>query len=110
MISAGASAGLTSAKTLMDDLPEIKPTMLVSVPAVYNRVYDGLQKMMAAKGGITKTIFDRALVNEKKRAELAAEGRTSQWVEIQHGIYDKLFFSKVRAGFGGHKERTESTR
>ncbi len=101
MIKAGASAGLTSAKTLMDDLPEIKPTMLVSVPAVYNRVYDGLQKMMAAKGGITKTIFDRALANEKKRAELAAEGKTSQWVEMQHGIYDKLVFSKVRAGFGG---------
>ncbi len=101
VIGAGASAGLTSARTLMDDLPEIRPTILVSVPAVYNRVYDGLQKMMAAKGGITKTIFDRALANEKKRAELAAQGRTTRWVELQHGLYDKLVFSKVREGFGG---------
>jgi len=101
LIAAGASAGLTSARTLMDDLPEIKPTILVSVPAVYNRVYDGLQKMMAAKGGVTKTIFDRAMANEKKRSDLATEGRTTRWVEIQHGLYDKLVFSKVRAGFGG---------
>ncbi len=101
LIAAGASAGLTSARTLMDDLPEIKPTILVSVPAVYNRVYDGLQKMMAAKGGITKTIFDRAMANEKKRSDLATEGRTTRWVEMQHGLYDKLVFSKVRAGFGG---------
>ncbi len=101
LIAAGASAGLTGARTLMDDMPEIKPTILVSVPAVYNRVYDGLQKMMAAKGGITKTIFDLALANEKKRMELEAQGRTTRWVEIQHGLYDKLVFSKVREGFGG---------
>jgi long-chain acyl-CoA synthetase len=101
MIAAGASAGLTSAKTLMDDLADIKPTILVSVPAVYNRVYDGLQKMMAAKGGVTKKIFDRAMANEKKRSALAAEGKTTRWVEMQHGLYDKLVFSKVREGFGG---------
>ena len=101
MIGAGASIGLTSAQTLMDDLPEIRPTILVSVPAVYNRLYDALQKMMAAKGGITKTIFDRALVNARKRAALAAEGKTTRWVEMQHDIYDRMVFSKVRTGFGG---------
>jgi len=101
VIGAGASGGLTSAKTLMDDLPDIQPTILVSVPAVYNRLYDALQKMMAAKGGVTKTIFDRALVNEQKRAALVAKGKTTRWVEIQHQMYDRLVFSKVREGFGG---------
>jgi long-chain acyl-CoA synthetase len=101
MLAAGASIGLTSAKTLMDDLPEIRPTLLVSVPAVYNRIYDGLQKMMASEGGLKKQIFDLAMANAEKRAELAAEGKTSQWVELQNGIYDKLVFSKVRDGFGG---------
>jgi long-chain acyl-CoA synthetase len=85
----------------MDDLPDIQPTILVSVPAVYNRLYDALQKMMAAKGGVTKTIFDRALVNEQKRAALAAKGKTTRWVEMQHQMYDRLVFSKVREGFGG---------
>jgi long-chain acyl-CoA synthetase len=101
IIAAGASAGLTSAKTLMDDLPDIRPTILVSVPTVYNRLYDALQKMMEAKGGVTKTIFDRALANERKRAALAAKGKTTRWVEMQHDIYDRLVFAKVRDGFGG---------
>ena len=101
MIGAGASAGLTSAQTLMDDLADLKPTILVSVPAVYNRLYDALQKMMAAKGGVTRTLFDRALANEQKRAGLAADGKTTRWVEMQHDMYDKLVFSKVRNGFGG---------
>jgi long-chain acyl-CoA synthetase len=101
IIGAGGSCGMTSARTLMDDLPDIRPTILVSVPTVYNRLYDALQKMMAAKGGITKAIFDRALANERKRADLAANGKTTRWVEMQHDLYDRLVFSKVREGFGG---------
>jgi long-chain acyl-CoA synthetase len=101
IIGAGASCAMTSAKTLMDDLSDIRPTILVSVPTVYNRLYDALQKMMAAKGGITKTIFDRALANARKRADLAANGKTTRWVEMQHDLYDRLVFSKVRDGFGG---------
>ena len=101
IMAAGASAGLTSAQTLMEDLPEIRPTLLVSVPAVYNRIYDGLQKLMAAEGGVKKKIFDLAMANADKRAKLAAEGKTSRWVELQNGIYDRLVFSKVRDRFGG---------
>ena len=101
IIAAGASAGLTSAKTLMEDLPEIRPTILVSVPTVYNRIYDGLQKRMEAEGGLTKMIFDMAMSNAEHRANLEKEGKTSGWADFQHGIYDRLVFSKVKAGFGG---------
>ena len=101
ILAAGASAGLTSAKTLMDDLPEIKPTILVSVPAVYNRIYDGLKKLMAAEGGIKKMMFDQAMSNADKRSTLAAEGKTSTFVELQQGLFDQLVFSKVRDRFGG---------
>jgi long-chain acyl-CoA synthetase len=101
IFGAGGSIGLTSAKTLMEDLPQIQPTILVAVPTVFNRVYDGLQKMMAAKGGATKVIFDRALANARTRSDLAAQNKTSRWVEFQNSIYDKIVFSKVREGFGG---------
>jgi long-chain acyl-CoA synthetase len=101
IIGAGGSMGLTSAKTLMEDLPQIQPTILVAVPTVFNRVYDGLQKMMAAKGGVTKVIFDRALANARTRSDMAARNKTTRWVEFQNSIYDKIVFSKVREGFGG---------
>ena len=101
LISFGSSMGLTSAKTLVRDMPEVKPTILVSVPKVFNSVYDGIIKKMAAEGGATKKIFDLAVTNGRKREQMARSGQTSRWVELQNSVFDKLVFTKVRAAFGG---------
>ncbi|GMQ92743.1 MAG: AMP-dependent synthetase/ligase [Acidimicrobiia bacterium] len=97
----GASTGLTSAKTLIRDMPEIKPTILVSVPTVFNKVYDGLKKKMEAAGGITKTLFDAAIANGRKRIQLEKQGKRSRWVDLQNDLFDKIVFTKVRDAFGG---------
>ena len=97
----GASMGLTSAATLTRDMPEIKPTMLVSVPTVFNKVYDGLQKMMEAEGGVKKSMFDAAVSNARKREQMRKRGKRSRWVDLQNDLFDKLVFSKVRDAFGG---------
>ena len=97
----GASTGLTSAQTLVRDMPEVRPTILVSVPKVFNSVYDGIQKKMEAEGGATKKIFDLAVTNGRKREQLAKTGKSSSWVDIQNNVYDKLVFTKVREAFGG---------
>ncbi|MEN8239156.1 MAG: long-chain fatty acid--CoA ligase [Actinomycetota bacterium] len=101
LIFFGASTGLTSAKTLVRDMPEVKPTILVSVPKVFNSVYDGIQKKMEAEGGATKKIFDLAVANGRKREQLSKVGSTSRWVEMQNNLFDKLVFTKVRDAFGG---------
>lgn len=97
----GASTGLTSAKTLTRDMPEIMPTILVSVPTVFNKVYDGLQKMMDAEGGVKKTMFDAAIANARKREQMRKRGARSRWVDLQNDLFDKLVFTKVRDAFGG---------
>ena len=101
LIFFGSSTGLTSAKTLIRDMPEIHPTILVAVPTVFNKVYDGLQKMMEEKGGITKKLFDAAIANAHKRNEMLQRGTRSKVVDMKHNLFDKLVFSKVRASFGG---------
>lgn len=97
----GASMGLTSAKTLTRDMPEIKPTILVSAPTVFNKVYDGLQKMMEAEGGLKKTLFDAAISNARKRMALEKVGKRSRWIDIKNDLFDKIIFTKVRDAFGG---------
>lgn len=97
----GASMGLTSAHTLTRDMPEIRPTILVSVPRVFNKVYDGLQKMMEAEGGVKKTLFDAAVGNARKREQMAKRGKKSRWVDLQNDLFDRIVFSKVREAFGG---------
>jgi long-chain acyl-CoA synthetase len=97
LIFFGSSTGLTSAKTLIRDMPEIHPTILVAVPTVFNKVYDGLQKLMEAEGGIKKKMFDAAIANAKKRNEMQERGTHSKFVDMKHNLFDKLVFSKVRA-------------
>ena len=97
----GASTGLTSAKTLVRDMPEIEPTILVSVPTVFNKVYDGLKKRMEAEGGVTKKLFDAAIANGRKRIQLEKQGKRSAWIDFKNGLFDKIIFTKVRDAFGG---------
>lgn len=101
LVSMGCSTGLTNAKQLVADLPEIQPTLLVAVPTVFNRIYDGLIKRMDAAGGAQKAIFEQAMASERKRMERRKTGSTTRWIELQHSIYDGLVFKKVRDAFGG---------
>lgn len=101
LIFFGSSTGITSAKFLTRDMPEIKPTLLVAVPTVFNKVYDGLVKLMKEEGGVKETLFNAALSNAHKREALARKGKRSRIVDIQHGLFDKIVFSKVRDRFGG---------
>lgn len=52
----GASAGFYQGDllTLMDDLVELKPTVFVSVPRLFNRVYDKITQGVAAAGGLKR--------------------------------------------------------
>jgi long-chain acyl-CoA synthetase len=101
LIFFGASTGITSAKFLTRDMPEIKPTLLVAVPTVFNKVYDGLVKLMKEEGGAKEKLFNAALSNAHKKEALARKGKRSRLVDIQNGLFDKLVFSKVRDRFGG---------
>ncbi len=46
---------------LAQDLQTIRPTVLVSVPRIYERVYGRIQDALAKKGGLAKTLFDTAV-------------------------------------------------
>jgi long-chain acyl-CoA synthetase len=102
LISRGAAMAIAeSVEKLVDNLGEIKPTMLLAVPRIFNRIYDGLQKRMAVEGGLKKVLFDAGMANAEKRKQLRRAGRSSALVELKHSFFDKVVFSKVRARFGG---------
>lgn len=90
-----------SVPKLTENLVEVKPTILISVPRIFNRIYDGLRLLMAEEGGVKKAIFDAALRNEQKRRTAGEQGKRSLVADALHPLFDKLVFSKVRARFGG---------
>jgi long-chain acyl-CoA synthetase len=98
----GAAAIIDSPNNLVTDLPIVRPTVLLSVPRVWNKLYAGLNARMAAEGGIKKALFERAMLVAARREERAAAGRRpSLRLEVQHRLLDRLVFGKVRAAFGG---------
>jgi len=75
--------------------------VLISVPRIFNRIYDGLHLLMAEEGGIKERIFDAALANEKRRRDASARGKRSLVGDLLHPLFDRLVFAKVRDRFGG---------
>jgi long-chain acyl-CoA synthetase len=102
LLSMGASMGIAeSVDKIIDNLGEVKPTLLFSVPRIFNRIYDGLQKRMASESPVKRLLFQRGLEVAKQRRELADKKQSNLLVDVQHAFFDKVVFTKVRARFGG---------
>ena len=101
-LSLGASLGfMESPATLVDDMAQVKPTFLLAVPRVFNRIYDTLRAKMNKEGGLAKALFDMGVEAAKERRKLAAQGESSLLTNLKFAIADRLVFKKIREKFGG---------
>ena len=104
-LSLGASMGfMESPATLVDDMAQVKPTFLLAVPRVFNRIYDTLQAKMNEEGGMAKALFVMGVEAAKERRKLAVQGSSSFLANLKFTIADKLVFGKIREKFGGRLE------
>ncbi|MEV4623794.1 long-chain fatty acid--CoA ligase [Asanoa sp. NPDC049573] len=107
MVQARATMGhLPDTKTLVDDLKLFQPTFLLSVPRVFEKVHTAAKQRAAAdgKGGI----FDKAeQVAIAYSTALEGDG-PGLGLRMQHALYDKLVYGKLRAALGGHCTRAIS--
>jgi long-chain acyl-CoA synthetase len=84
-------------KTLTVNLAEFRPTFLLSVPYVLEKVYNGARQK-AHKDGKGK-IFDAAAATAIAYSE--AGDQAGVWLTIKHAVFDRLVYSKLRAALGG---------
>jgi long-chain acyl-CoA synthetase len=100
--SFGASMAICpDVNRLLEFLPEVQPTLLFSVPRVFNRIYDKLNKKAAAATGIKGYLLGRALVVAAEKKRLEAAGQSSWWIDTQFGFLDKKVLVQIRALLGG---------
>jgi long-chain acyl-CoA synthetase len=91
----GASIGIMgSVKTLLGDIGKVRPTMLITVPRVFNKIYHGLWKKMETAGGLKLTLFKAAIAAAEAKLKTGKSG-------FKLKILDKLVFAKVRHAVGG---------
>ena len=102
MIHIGACMGLAeSPLTVVKDIMAVRPTWLVAVPRIFNRIYEGITSKINEQGGLAKSLFDMGLAAAKRRRELAAQGKSEFMTDLKFKIADKVVFKKIREKLGG---------
>lgn len=100
-VAAGARVGHTSdIKQLVDDLGTFRPSFLLAVPRVFEKIYNAA--MMKAEGDGKGKIFQKAAQTAIDYSTAQQNGAAGLGLKLKHALFDKLVYSKLRARMGGN--------
>lgn len=91
----------TSFDTVAAELLEVRPTLVLSVPRLFEKIHSRVVDT-AARSPVRFAIFKWAKRTGEAWADLSLEGKPiPAWLALKHRIADRLVFSKLRARVGG---------
>jgi len=108
MVQVGAiTAGLHLAHCgditrLAADLGTFKPTFVLAVPRIFEKIYNGAEAKAEAAG--KGAIFRKAAAIAIAYSEAQDSKEKNVGLILKHAIFDKLVYSKIRTGMGGRVE------
>ncbi|HEX6007759.1 MAG TPA: AMP-binding protein, partial [Burkholderiales bacterium] len=101
VMTGAATAYARSIPQLAEDLQSIRPTLLISVPRIYERVYGAIRSKLAEGPAFRRRLFELALDTGYARFE-HEQGRTPwQPSFLLWPLLDALVAAKIRARLGG---------
>lgn len=92
--------------TLPAQFQAFKPSFILSVPRVFEKVFNSA-KQKAHDGGKGK-IFDNAAETAIAWSKAQDTGGAKLGLKVKHAVFDKLVYSKLKAALGGDCERAIS--
>ena len=102
LTSVGASIGLVeSVDTIIENLSEVRPTLLFSVPRIFNKIYDGVHKKIGKESKLKQKLFEWAMKNADRLRNQEDDGGAGFFTEKLDELFDRLIFSTIRERFGG---------
>ena len=99
-VMGGARMGHTAdIKNLLDDFATFRPTFILSVPRVFEKVYNSAEAKATTegKGKIFATAADTAI----QYSTALDQGRVGLGLKARHALFDRLVYGKLRAAMGG---------
>lgn len=94
-----------SAKALMPDLLAFRPTFMQAVPHLFEKIFQSARRKAEAEGKLAP--FDKAVevavryAEAVERKSFGAGSGPGPSLRVQHQLYDKLVYSKLRDAMGG---------
>lgn len=95
-VSMGHTADI---KNLLADFQSFQPTFILSVPRVFEKVYNTARQRAHSEG--KGKIFDAAEKVAIAYSEAVGAGRVALPLRLQHTLFDRLVYGKLRAALGG---------
>jgi long-chain acyl-CoA synthetase len=86
-------------KNLATELPEFRPTLLLAVPRVFEKVYNSARQKAHNEG--KERIFDIAAATAVEWSRAHEAGGVRVGLRAKHAVFDRLVYAKLRAALGG---------
>ncbi|WP_062951139.1 long-chain fatty acid--CoA ligase [Brachybacterium sp. sponge] len=86
-------------KNLLSDLAAFKPTFLLAVPRVFEKVYNGAEAKAIAGG--KGRIFGAAAKTAIDYSTALADGKVPLTLSLKHKLFDRLVYGTLREAMGG---------
>ena len=93
------SAHTSDVKNIAGQLVEFRPTVVLSVPRVFEKIYNSAKHKAAAEGH--GRIFDLADATATAYSESLDLGGPGLMLRLRHKVFDRLVYAKLRAALGG---------
>jgi long-chain acyl-CoA synthetase len=88
--------------TLLEDMQSAKPTFVVSVPRIYEKIYTKVQVGLESTSPVKKALFNWSIGVGRKVSKLKQERQPVPFLlQLQYNLAFKLVLSKVHELFGG---------
>lgn len=91
-----------SIDTVVDDIAIAKPTIMVSVPRLYEKVAAKVKEQIETGSAIKRNLFYWAIGTGLDYHEKLIEGKVSNWLKKRYQFADKFVFSKIKKKLGGN--------
>ncbi|MFD1212165.1 AMP-dependent synthetase/ligase [Arthrobacter sp. GCM10027362] len=99
-VACGATVAHTpDVKNLLPDLQSFRPSFILAVPRVFEKVYNN--SMLKAEDAGKGRIFHAAADTAVAWSRAMESGKVPLLLELRHRLFDKLVYRKIRAAMGG---------
>ncbi len=100
LLSGGKIAFAEDALNVVKNVLEVKPTAMISVPRMFEKIYSRIYETIHVQGPIKRSLFHAAIAVGRQHLYHNKES-VLDWLTLKYLFYDMVVFRKIRNRFGG---------